>query len=171
MSGRFFAPVFLLCAMSIAGMVESRTTLLMAVVVLVSYNVLWPNVPARTTASYEMAWPWRTQNGIKDERGGYHQATNVLFFAPFTPRPNDVWQREGLSLRMSPERVVVRPSVGRIGFLGGPDKYIIDSNALSDALLAHLPVDESVLRFQHQPFLPSDPGRLRGVPHRRSEPD
>jgi hypothetical protein len=91
-----------------------------------------------------MAWPWRTQNGIKDERGGYHQATNVLFFAPFTPRPNDAWQREGLSLRMSPERVVVRPSVGRIGFLGGPDKFIIDSNALSDALLAHLPVDESV---------------------------
>jgi arabinofuranosyltransferase len=144
MSGRFFAPVFLLCAMSVAAMVERRTTILTALVILLAYNVVWPNVPARTTATYDMAWPWRTQNGIKDERGGYHQGTNVLFFAAFTPRPNDVWQREGLSLRLSPDRVVVKPSIGRIGFLGGPDKYIIDSNALGDALLAHLPVDESV---------------------------
>lgn len=45
---------------------------------------------------------------------------------------------------MSPDKVVVRPSIGRSGFIGGPDKYIIDSNALSDPLLAHLPVDESV---------------------------
>lgn len=144
MSGRFFAPAFLLCALSTAAAVTRRTAILACLVLLVSYNMIWPHVPAKTTASYDMAWPWRTQNGIKDERGGYHQATNVLFFAAFAPRPDDVWAREGYSLRMNPERVFVRPSVGRVGFLGGPTKYIIDTNALSDSLLAHLPVDESV---------------------------
>jgi hypothetical protein len=111
---------------------------------LLAYNVVWPIVPAKTTATYDMAWPWRSQNGIKDERGGYHQATNVLFFAAFTARPDDYWSREAVSLRMSPERVIVRPSIGRAGFMVGPEKYIIDNNGLSDPLIAHLPIDESL---------------------------
>ena len=130
MSGRFFAPAFLLCAMTVASLVETRTMVVACLALLFSYNVVWPIVPAKTTASYDMAWPWRTQNGIKDERGGYHQATNVLFFAAFTRRPDDYWAREAISLRMSPERVFVRPSIGRAGFMVGPEKYIIDNNGL-----------------------------------------
>jgi arabinofuranosyltransferase len=144
MSGRFFAPAFLLCATTVAGLVETPAMVVACLTLLLSYNVVWPVVPAKTTASYEMAWPWRTQNGIKDERGGYHQATNLLAFAAFTKRPDDYWQREAVSLRMSPERVFVRPSIGRAGFMVGPEKYIIDNNGLSDPLLAHLPVDESL---------------------------
>lgn len=144
MSGRFFAPAFLLCAMAVVQLVQTRTAVVACLGLLLSYNMLWPIVPAKTTAAYDMAWPWRTQNGIKDERGGYHQATNVLFFAAFSPRPNDYWSREAVSLRMSPERVFVRPSIGRAGFMVGPDKYIIDSNGLSDPLLAHVPIDESL---------------------------
>jgi arabinofuranosyltransferase len=144
MGGRFFAPAFLLCAMTVVALVETRTAVVACLGLLLSYNVLWPIVPSKTTASYDMAWPWRTQNGIKDERGGYHRATNVLFFAAFSPRPNDYWSREAVSLQMSPERVFVRPSIGRAGFMVGPEKYIIDNNGLSDPLLAHVPIDESV---------------------------
>jgi arabinofuranosyltransferase len=144
MSGRFFAPAFLLCAMTVASLVETPAAVVACLALLFSYNVVWPIVPAKTTAAYDMAWPWRTQNGIKDERGGYHQATNVLFFAAFTRRPDDYWSREAMSLRMSPERVFVRPSIGRAGFMVGPEKYIIDNNGLSDPLLAHLPIDESL---------------------------
>ena len=144
MIGRFFAPAFLLCAMSVASLVETRTVAVSFLSLLLAYNVMWPIVPAKTTATYDMAWPWRSQNGIKDERGGYHQATNVLFFAAFTARPDDYWSREAVSLQMSPERVIVRPSIGRAGFMVGPDKYIIDNNGLSDPLIAHLPIDESL---------------------------
>ena len=62
---------------------------------LVLYNLLIPIVPVKTTATYDGAWPWRTQNGIKDERGHYHQATNILFFSPFRELPDFVWVREG----------------------------------------------------------------------------
>jgi arabinofuranosyltransferase len=144
MSGRFFAPAFLLCSMMVASLVETRTAVVACLSLLLAYNVMWPIVPAKTTATYDMAWPWRSQNGIKDERGGYHRATNVLFFAAFTPRPDDYWSREAISLRMSPDRVIVRPSIGRAGFMVGPEKYIIDTNALTDPLMAHLPIDESL---------------------------
>jgi hypothetical protein len=144
MSGRFFAPAFLLCALMVASLIETRTVVVACVSLLIVYNIMWPIVPAKTTATYDMAWPWRLQNGIKDERGGYHQATNVLFFAAFTARPDDYWSREAVSLRMSPERVLVRPSIGRAGFMVGPGKYIIDNNGLSDPLMAHLPIDESL---------------------------
>ena len=50
---------------------------------LVLYNLLVPIVPIKTTATYDGAWPWRTQNGIKDERGHTHQGSNLLTFAPF----------------------------------------------------------------------------------------
>lgn len=144
MSGRFLAPAFFLCAMAAVAVVETPAMIVAGLLLLLSYNVLWPHVPVKTTAGYQMGWPWRTQNGIKDERGGYHESTNALFFAAFAPRPNHEWVREGQTLRTSPEKVFVRPSIGFIGFYAGPDKYLIDGNALSDPLLAHLPVDESI---------------------------
>jgi hypothetical protein len=48
--------------------------------------------------------------------------------------------REGLSFRASPEKVTVQGSIGFYGLAAGPDKYLVDRNALSDPLLARLPV-------------------------------
>jgi hypothetical protein len=99
----------------------------------------------KTRANYpDGAWPWRLQNGIKDERGHYHQISNVLFYAPFRALPDHLWYRQGVSFRNSPERVSVQGSIGFFGFAAGPAKYVIDRNALSDPLLARLPVSESL---------------------------
>jgi arabinofuranosyltransferase len=141
MSGRFLAPAFLVAAFVLARQLHGRTAVVAVAGLLLGYNVVWPYVPAKTTASYTTAWPWRTQNGIKDERGGYFDTTNLLSFAAFRQLPSHQWVREGQSLRASPERVFARPSVGFIGYYAGPEKYIVDTNALGDALLAHLPVD------------------------------
>lgn len=104
------------------------------------YNLLVPIAPIKTTASYDGAWPWRTQNGIKDERGHTHQASNPLRFSPFHPLPDTVFGREGLSFAAGAQKAVVYPSIGLFGMMAGPTKHVIDENALSDPLLARLPV-------------------------------
>lgn len=138
MSGRFFAMPFLVSVLIVAPLLSSWAPQVTGA--LLVYNLLIPIAPIKTTASYQAAWPWRSQNGIKDERGYYHQGTNVLFFSPFRELPDFVWVREGTSFRNSPEKVRVEGSVGFHGVYAGPTKFLVDRNALSDPLLAHLPV-------------------------------
>ena len=145
MSGRFFAMPLLLCAVSSCASSQRREVGAALGAALVAYNVFAPLAPVKTRANYpDGAWAWRLQNGIKDERGHYHQITNVLFYAPFRALPDHLWYREGISFRNSAEKVSVQGSIGFFGFNAGPTKYVIDRNALSDPLLARLPVSESL---------------------------
>ncbi|HUR35510.1 MAG TPA: hypothetical protein VM032_17025 [Vicinamibacterales bacterium] len=139
MSGRFFALPFLVATMTVAPAAASLGAP-WALAALAAYNVMMPIVPIKTTASYDAAWAWRTQNGIKDERGHYHQGTNILFYSPFRQLPDFVWVNEGLSFRNSPEKVTVQGSIGFYGVYAGPEKFLVDRNALSDPLLARMPV-------------------------------
>jgi arabinofuranosyltransferase len=138
MSGRFFAMPFLVAAMVVSR--EAAAVAPYAGGVLLLYNLLIPIAPIKTTADYTAAWPWRTQNGIKDERGYYHAGTNVLFFSPFRQLPDFVWVREGTSFRSGEQKVTVQGSIGFYGFFAGPSKFLVDRNALSDPFLARLPV-------------------------------
>jgi arabinofuranosyltransferase len=145
MSGRFFAMPLLVCAIVLVRMVHRREMGAALGAALVAYNVIAPLAPVKTRANYpDGAWAWRLQNGIKDERGHYHQISNVLFYAPFRALPDHLWYREGISFRNSAEKVSVQGSIGFFGFVAGPTKYVIDRNALSDPLLARLPVSESL---------------------------
>lgn len=140
MSGRFFAAPFLVAVIVMLRLLRGWTYDLPLAAALVVYNLIVPLVPIKTTGSYDGAWAWRSQNGIKDERGHYHQITNVFFFSPFRELPDHTWMREGLSFREGPEKVTVQGSIGFFGLAAGPDKRVIDRNALSDPLLARLPV-------------------------------
>jgi hypothetical protein len=104
------------------------------------YTLLLPLAPIKTGPNYDGAWPWRTQNGIKDERGHYHRGTNILLFSPFRELPDFPFAREGRSFRDAPKRVAIHGSIGMFGLFAGPEKYVIDRNALSDPFLARLPV-------------------------------
>jgi hypothetical protein len=139
MSGRFFTAPFLIAALVLA---TPATALGAPWVIgsLVLYNVLTPLAPVKTTARYEAGWPWRAQNGIKDERASYFAGTNPLFFSPFRQLPDFVWVREGQSFRAGDEKVTVQGSIGFWGLYAGPEKFLVDRNALSDPLLARLPV-------------------------------
>ena len=139
MSGRFFATPFLVAAMTVAPEAASLGTP-WVIGALLAYNIVMPIVPIKTTSSYDAAWAWRTQNGIKDERGHYHQGTNILFYSPFRQLPDFVWVNEGTSFRNGPEKVTVQGSIGFFGLYAGPEKFLVDRNALSDPLLARLPV-------------------------------
>jgi arabinofuranosyltransferase len=139
MSGRFFAAPFLVSAMVVVPEI-ARLAAPWVAGGLVLYTLLLPLAPIKTGPNYDGAWPWRTQNGIKDERGHYHQGTNILFFSPFRELPDFTFAREGRSFRDAPNRVAIHGSIGMFGLFAGPEKYVIDRNALSDPLLARLPV-------------------------------
>lgn len=139
MSGRFFAAPFLVSTMVLAPAMATLGAP-WAIGALLVYNVITPLVPIKTTARYEAGWPWRSQNGIKDERAYYFPGTNVLFFSPFRRLPEFVWVHEGESFRAGSEKVTVQGSIGFWGLYAGPAKFLVDRNALSDPLLARLPV-------------------------------
>ena len=140
MSGRFFAMPFLVAVIALVAILGDSNYYLVSAATLVAYNVLMPIVPIKTTGSYDAAWAWRSQNGIKDERGHYHRITNVFFYSPFRDLPDHTWMREGLSFRNGPDKVTVQGSIGFYGLMAGPSKVLVDRNALSDPLLARLPV-------------------------------
>lgn len=145
MSGRFFAMPFLVATIAIMYQIRdhlarARSYQVTAAAALLLYNLVMPLAPVKTTAKYEAGWPWRSQNGIKDERGHYHPITNIFFYSPFRDLPDHTWMREGLSFRNGAEKVTVQGSIGFFGLSAGPDKHIVDRNALSDPLLARLPV-------------------------------
>ena len=139
MGGRFFALPFLVAA---AVLARSMPTSLAAPAAgaLVLYNLLVPVAPIKTTPGHQAAWAWRTQNGIKDEMGISHPNSNVLAYAPLRPFPDTPFAREGLSFSASDGRAVIYCCIGMYGFNAGPAKHVIDNNALSDPLLARLPV-------------------------------
>ena len=143
MSGRFFAMPFLVAVISMVPELEPPLVP-WAAAGLVLYNVLVPIVPIKTTATYDGAWPWRTQNGIKDERGHTHQGSNLLTFAPFRTLPDSPFAREGVSFGASEAHSTVYCCIGQFGLNAGPTKHVIDDNALSDPLLARLPVSPRV---------------------------
>jgi arabinofuranosyltransferase len=140
MSGRFFALPFvisLVAALHAARGIEYHVPVAAGLLI---YNLVMPLAPVKTTANYDAGWPWRSQNGIKDERGHYHRITNIFFYSPFRELPDHTWVREGRSFRQSPEKVTVQGSIGFYGLEAGPEKHLVDRNALSDPLLARLPV-------------------------------
>jgi arabinofuranosyltransferase len=140
MSGRFFAMPFLVAVIALMAALDERSYYIAGAAAVVAYNVLMPIVPVKTTGSYDAAWAWRSQNGIKDERGHYHRITNIFFYSPFRDLPDHTWMREGLSFRNGPDKVTVQGSIGFYGLAAGPTKILVDRNALSDPLLARLPV-------------------------------
>ena len=142
MAGRFFSLPFLLSALLLAGLPKSRGSAYAAVALLVVLNVVNPLAPLKTIPFSDIGWPWRLQNGVKDERGAHQKSVNPLTYEVFRVMPDNPLAREGRSMAASPEKAFVHPWIGLIGYYAGPSKYIIDPNGLSDPLLARLPVGQ-----------------------------
>jgi arabinofuranosyltransferase len=142
MAGRFFSLPFLLSTLLLAAVPKRRVSAYAAVVLLVVLNVVNPLAPLKTIPFSDIGWPWRLQNGVKDERGAHHKTVNPLTYEVFRIMPDNPLAREGRSMAASPEKAFVHPWIGLVGYYAGPSKYIIDPNALSDPFLARLPVGQ-----------------------------
>jgi arabinofuranosyltransferase len=140
MAGRFFSGPFLVAALLLAHLPKRRSAGLGAIALLAGLNILNPLAPLKSIPRLEMGWNWRLQNGVKDDRGATIAGASPLAFEVFRRMPDNAMAREARSLRASPETVLVHPWIGEVGFWAGPTKYIIDPNALSDPLLARLPI-------------------------------
>jgi arabinofuranosyltransferase len=143
MAGRFFAAPLLVSAMLVGHLPKKRMTAFTATTLIVLWNVVNPLAPVKSAPALEMGWNWRLQNGVKDDRGATTAGASPLTFEVFRRLPDNAMAREARSLRASPERVLVHPWIGEVGFYAGPTKYIIDPNGLSDPLLARLPIPPS----------------------------
>jgi arabinofuranosyltransferase len=142
MAGRFFSLPFLMSTLLLARAPKKQSSAYAAVGLLVVLNVVNPIAPLKTIPSSDIGWPWRLQNGVKDERGATYKGVSPLTYEVFRVMPDNFLAREGRSMSASSERVFVHPWIGMIGYYAGPSKYIIDPNALSDPLLARLPVGQ-----------------------------
>ena len=147
MSGRFLSAACLAAAFLVARVAIQLPLVAAVLAVLVAYNATWANAPIKMTPGREPAWPWQTQNGIKDEHGNFHAQTNLLAYAPLQRRPLHPLALEGQTLRASDERVAIKPWIGMVGFYAGPAKYLIDPNGLGDPLLARLPIDDDIYLY------------------------
>ena len=94
------------------------------------------------SASYEMAWAKIfSANGIVDERGLYFQDNGWLGREGFR---SGIGMESALLARVAKAktnnpRAISHDRVGMVGYLMGPDRYIVDVFALNDPLLARLP--------------------------------
>jgi arabinofuranosyltransferase len=140
MAGRFFSGPFLLSALLLAHLPKRSLTALAGIALIATFNIVHPLAPLKSIPSLQMGWNWRLQNGVKDDRGATIEGASPLAFEVFRRMPDNAMAREARSLRVSPEPVLVHPWIGEVGFYAGPTKYIIDPNALSDPLLARLPI-------------------------------
>ena len=132
MSGRFFAMPFLVAVITTVRLLAGLAYQPVAIGALVLYNLITPLAPVKVGPTYEAGWPWRTQNGVRDEHGHSHQGSNPLASAPFRQLPDHTWVREGVGFRNGPEKVTVQGSIGAYGLFAGPEKHLVDRNALSD---------------------------------------
>jgi len=80
-------------------------------------------------------------SGVSDERSCFYEGTGLLNQkAP--PYPNQGLVALGLEARQNPFPVHIFGVAGIFGYYAGPQKHLVDLNALADPLLARLPLPE-----------------------------
>jgi len=97
-----------------------------------------------------MSWNTHNPYGVLDDKRLYYQATNLPLNLYLRPLEQSQRVQEGLEYRGAGDSPVVNPGIGMRGYFAGPGIHIVDSLALSDALLARLPsLDNPAWRIGH----------------------
>ncbi len=78
--------------------------------------------------------------GVADERAVYYKAAGLMRARRNTIMPDHKLVGEGLKMRMSGTAIELRQAVGYLGYFAGPKVQIVDQCALTDPLLARLPL-------------------------------
>lgn len=86
-----------------------------------------------------MSWNTHNPGGALDDKRIYYQSTNLPLNLYLHPLERSERVQEGIAYRNAGVSPVVNPGIGLRGYYAGPEIHIVDSLALSDALLARLP--------------------------------
>lgn len=140
MAGRFFAAAYLVSALLLVAVPWRRASALVLLVAVAGIGLWSPFSPLRSTPSYD----YREHHGqVADERGVYFRHTSLHAWWKRDRKsvfPNMFFSRAGLRASKARRAVVMYPNVGMFGYWAGTDKIIVDKLALTDPLLARLPV-------------------------------
>ena len=105
------------------------------------YLVLYPHTPFNSPFNYKNQV---IEMGIADERGFYFDELSLVQYCIRNREdnffPEHRWAKSGYKEKESQYRVIVTRNVGMFGYYSGIEKIIIDPLALTDPLLARLPV-------------------------------
>ncbi|MBL9078143.1 MAG: hypothetical protein JNL08_11605 [Planctomycetes bacterium] len=152
MSGRFYSAVACLAAFALARSLHDAgagTSLRLAgLAALASFAV--PSSPLQATwrpGSYAFALT-NFHRTIDTRAVVAVEGASLLSYQRGMRMPNHTWFKAGLAFAQSPERVHVggmgeqggTDAIGYSAFAAGPDKYVVDRLALTDPLLARLPL-------------------------------
>ncbi|MET0284670.1 MAG: hypothetical protein ABW352_09380, partial [Polyangiales bacterium] len=83
-------------------------------------------------------------SGIADERTFYRDDASLVLFTRNRNMPSHTWIALGKELKSKNEKTFSFDNIGFLGFAAGPGVHIIDQLALSEPLLARLP-----MRYRH----------------------
>ena len=150
MSGRFFAAPLLISISYLANRFafadKGMYALMLAMLFAVGISGSYP--PLLTDRNYGTgvndASEWITTQGIANERAYYYQQTGLLTDTRYKIFYESPFSGVGWNCQpsISITKVVVVGGAGWAGYVQGPEKHVIDRNALVDPLMARLPVED-----------------------------
>jgi arabinofuranosyltransferase len=147
MSGRFLAAPLLAGAALLARWRPrpAGARLLVPIVAVLAVGLVLPRAPLRSGAGYGA---WREGGvdgaGVADERAFYFDDTGLLKARRGGAMPSHPSAFDGKAARLAGPAVVVRGGVGFFGYYAGPEVHIVEPWAITDPLLARLPVSRQV---------------------------
>jgi len=108
------------------------------------YLVLYPHTAFNSPFNYENKV---IDMGIADERGFYFNELSLYRYLLRDKKgkffPAHSWARNGYEFKESSDRITIVSTIGLFGYHSGTEKIIVDPHALSDPLLARMPVTGS----------------------------
>ena len=119
--------------------VRRQLPTLMAVSMIVVIGLAGPYAPIPGTRFMECDAAGIGPSGVSDERSCFYEGTGFLNQKQ-PPYPNQGLVALGLEARENPYSLHIFGVAGIFGYYAGPQKHLVDLNALADPLLARLPL-------------------------------
>ncbi len=153
MSGRFFALPLLGSCILLSRYAWDRTQLVGAIAVMLLVGFMAPYPTLLSNSAFGASGNnGINPTGIADERGWYYQKTGLLRVKRDTEMPEHEWAQKGKIYSFKGDVIEYESCVGFTGYFAGPRVHIFDGYALTEPLLARLPVNlEEKWRIGHLP--------------------
>lgn len=144
MQGRFLSYAYLVSVIILSLMIIKLNPIKYNFhLILLLYLIFYTHTPFNSSFEYRNEM---IKSGVADERGFYFNQLSLhkyIFHNSDSKNyvfPNLTWAKNGYKFKESSSKAIVSSNIGIFGYYSGVDKIIVDDLALSDPLLARMPV-------------------------------
>jgi len=142
MAGRYYAAPFFIGIILLSQLSRlSKTAIAAALVAIIGTSLLGSRCPLYASSSDELTREG-IFHGIVDERAASTPTHSLINYTGHGLAHE--WAREGQEARDKQEPFLVHYAMGYLGYFAGPQTTILDVNALTDPLLARLPLKPGI---------------------------